>query len=57
MIVVVLFVVTMFLLFLSNLPVAPVAPYAENGRRWLVFLAILELGVYLFIPALRGGPM
>jgi hypothetical protein len=56
MIIIVLIVVTMFLWFLSNLPVQAAAPYAENGRRWLAFIAVLLVCLYLFIPALRGGP-
>jgi hypothetical protein len=53
MVILVLFVVTMFLWFLANLPVSQAAQYADNGRRWLAFIAVVLLGVYLFMPGVR----
>jgi hypothetical protein len=50
----VLFVVCMFLWFLTNLPVPPQANlYAEPGRRWLAFISVLLLGLYIFMPGIR----
>lgn len=51
MIVLVLFVVAMFLWFLSLTP--PAAPYAA-GRPWIAWICVLLLGIYVFMPALRG---
>jgi hypothetical protein len=53
MIITILFVVTMFLWFLSNLPV-PQATQFNWASGWLAFIAVLLLGVFLFMPALRG---
>jgi hypothetical protein len=53
MIITILFVVTMFLWFLSNMPVPQVAPFAWAGS-WLAFIAVLLLGIFLFMPGLRG---
>lgn len=50
-IIVVLFVVTMFLWFLSLTP--PAAPYAV-GRPWIAWIAVLLLAIYVFVPAVRG---
>jgi hypothetical protein len=53
MVILVLFIVVMFLWFLSILPVPQVAPFGWAGG-WLAFIAVLLLGVYLFMPAMRG---
>jgi len=53
MIVEVLFVVVMLLWFLTILPYQPLAPYAQ-GRAFLAFFAVLLLGIYIFLPGLRG---
>jgi hypothetical protein len=53
MIVIVLFVVTMFLWFLSNLPHPQIQQFGWAGS-WLAFIAVLLLGVFLFVPGLRG---
>jgi hypothetical protein len=53
MIITILFVVTMFLWFLSQLPVAQVSPFAWASN-WLAFIAVLLLGIFLFMPGLRG---
>jgi hypothetical protein len=50
-IVLVLFVVAMFLWFLSLTP--PAAPYVA-GRPWIAWICVLLLGVYVFVPGLRG---
>ncbi len=53
MILEILFVVDMFLWFLSCLPVPQAAPYGWASN-WLAFIAVLLLGLFLFLPALRG---
>ena len=53
MILEILFTVTLFLWFLSNLPVSAVAPYGW-ANNWLAFIAVLLLGLFLFMPGLRG---
>ena len=53
MIVEILFVVCMFLWFLTCLPVPQVGQFAWAGN-WLAFIAVLLLGVFLFVPGLRG---
>jgi len=52
MIVEILFVVTMFLWLLTVLPFPPLAPYAGAGG-FLAFIAVLLLGIFIFMPALR----
>jgi hypothetical protein len=52
MIVEILFVVCMFLWFLSNLPV-PQAGQFSWASSWLAFIAVLLLGVFIFMPGLR----
>jgi hypothetical protein len=52
MIIEILFVVTLFLWFLSILPVAPVAQFGW-ANAWLAFIAVLLLGIFLFVPGLR----
>ena len=47
------FFVLLFLWFLTFLPLPPLAPYA-GGIWFLAFIAVLLLGLYLFLPALRG---
>jgi hypothetical protein len=53
MIIEVLFVVTMFLWVLTLLPFPPLAPYA-NGAAFLAFVSVLLLGLFIFLPGLRG---
>ena len=53
MIIEVLFVVTLFLWLLTLLPFPPLAPYAGSSN-YFAFIAVLLLGLYLFLPALRG---
>ena len=53
MIVEVLFVVVMLLWFLTILPYQPLSPYTQ-GRVFLAFFAVLLLGIYIFLPGLRG---
>ena len=53
MIIEILFVVTLFLWFLTNLPVPQAVPYSWAGN-WLAFIAVLLLGIFLFVPGLRG---
>lgn len=52
MIVEILFVVTMFLWFLTNLPVAPIQQFGWASN-WLAFIAVLLLGVFIFMPGIR----
>jgi len=53
MILMILFVVTLFLWFLVLLPLPPLEPFARS-QGFLAFTAVLLLGLYLFLPALRG---
>jgi hypothetical protein len=53
MILEILFVVTMFLWFMTLIPFPPLAPYAQ-GRAFLAFTAVLLLGLFIFLPGLRG---
>lgn len=53
MIIEILFIICMFLWFLSNMPVPQVAPYSW-ANSWLAFIAVLLLGIFMFLPALRG---
>jgi Fe2+ transport system protein B len=53
MIIEILFVVCMFLWFLANMPVPQIAAY-NWANSWLAFIAVLLIGLYLFLPALRG---
>lgn len=52
MVVEILFVVTLFLWFLSILPVPPVAQFGW-APSWLAFIAVLLLGVFIFMPGMR----
>lgn len=51
MILLVLFVVAMFIWFLSLTP--PAQPYAMMSP-WIAWICVLLLGIYLFVPGLRG---
>jgi hypothetical protein len=53
MIIEILFVVVMLLWFLSVLPYPPLAAYSAAGN-FLAWFAVLLLGLFLFLPALRG---
>jgi hypothetical protein len=53
MILMVLFTVVMLLWFLTILPFPPLQPFAAGGA-FFNFLSVLLLGLYLFVPALRG---
>jgi hypothetical protein len=44
---------TLFLWFLSILPVPQVAPFGWAGS-WLAFIAVLLLGLFIFMPGIRG---
>jgi Fe2+ transport system protein B len=48
----ILFVVCMFIWFLTNLPVPQASQFHWAGN-WLAFIAVLLLGLFLFLPALR----
>ena len=52
MVIEILFVVCMFLWFLTNLPVPQIHqfPWANS---WLGFIAVLLLGVFIFMPGVR----
>jgi hypothetical protein len=49
----ILFVVTMFLWFLTALPVPQTQPFGWAST-WLAFIAVLLLGLFMFMPGLRG---
>ena len=53
MILEILFVVDMFLWFLTALPTPQTAQFGWAST-WLAFIAVLLLGLFLFLPALRG---
>lgn len=53
MIIEILFVVVMFLWFLTILPIPPLQPYAA-AHPWFAFISVLLLGLFLFLPGLRG---
>lgn len=52
MVVEILFIVIMLLWFLTQLPVPQVTQYPWAGG-WLAFLAVLLLGVFIFMPGMR----
>jgi hypothetical protein len=52
MIIEILFVVVMFLWLLTILPFPPLAPYAASYP-FFAFVAVLLLGLFIFLPALR----
>jgi len=54
MVVEILFIVTMAVWFFAGFPYPALAPYAP-ARHFLAFAAVLLLGLYVFIPALRGS--
>lgn len=49
----ILWVVTVFLWFLANLPVPQIAPFSW-ANSWLAFIAVLLLGLFIFMPGMRG---
>jgi hypothetical protein len=53
MIIEILFVVTLFLWLLSLLPVPQVAPFGWASS-WMAFVAVLLLGLFIFLPGMRG---
>lgn len=48
----ILFIVVMLLWFLTSIPVPQAAQFGWAGS-WLAFIAVLLLGVFLFVPGLR----
>jgi hypothetical protein len=52
MVLTILFVVVMFLWLLSILPYPPMQSFAA-GSSFLAFVAVLLLGLFLFVPGLR----
>jgi hypothetical protein len=52
MILLVLFTVSMFLWFISLTP--PAQPYSAVASPWIAWICVLLLGIYLFVPGLRG---
>jgi hypothetical protein len=53
MVLTILFIVVMAIWFLSILPVPQVQPYGWAGN-WLAFIAVLLLGIFIFMPGLRS---
>ena len=53
MIIEILFIVTLFLWLLTLLPFPPLAPYSGSSN-YFAFIAALLIGLYLFVPAIRG---
>lgn len=53
MIIEILFVVVMFLWLLTILPFPPLAPFATS-QIFFAFTAVLLLGLFIFLPGLRG---
>jgi hypothetical protein len=52
MILLVLFTVAMFIWFLSLTP--PAQPYSAVASPWIAWICVLLLGIYMFVPGLRG---
>jgi hypothetical protein len=52
MVVEILFIVVMAIWFLTSLPVPQAAQFAWTGS-WLAFLAVLLLGLFIFMPGIR----
>jgi hypothetical protein len=52
MILEILFIMVMFLWFITILPFPPLAPY-NSAHPFFAFTAVLLIGLYLFLPALR----
>lgn len=48
----ILFIMDMFLWFLVNLPVPQITPF-NWASSWLAFIAVLLLGLFIFVPGLR----
>jgi hypothetical protein len=48
----ILFVVCMFLWFLTCLPVPQMTQFGWAGS-WLAFIAVLLLGLFIFMPGMR----
>lgn len=53
MIIEILFVVAMFIWFLTQLPVPQATQFGWAGN-WLAFISVLLLGIFIFVPGLRG---
>jgi hypothetical protein len=53
MIIEILFVVVMFLWFLTILPFPPLAPFSSSNV-FFAFAAVLLLGLFIFLPGIRG---
>jgi hypothetical protein len=53
MIIEILFVVVMFLWLITILPLPQVQPFATSNV-FFAFVAVLLLGLYLFLPGFRG---
>jgi len=53
MILEILFIMVMFLWFITILPLPPLAPY-HTANVFFAFTAVLLLGLYIFLPAMRG---
>jgi hypothetical protein len=49
----ILFVVDMFLWFLANLPVPQMQPFGWASS-WLAWIAVLLVGLFIFMPGMRG---
>jgi hypothetical protein len=52
MVVEILFIVVMFLWFLTSLPVPQMTQFGWAGT-WFAFVAVLLLGVFIFMPGIR----
>jgi len=52
MIIEILFVVTLFLWLLTILPIPPMAPFSASNV-YFAFIAVLLLGLYIFLPTMR----
>jgi hypothetical protein len=53
MIIEILFVVSMFLWALMLVPYPALQPYVQ-GRALIAFISVLLLGLFIFLPGLRG---
>lgn len=52
MIIEILFIVVLFFWFLTLMPFPPLAPYASSSG-YFAFVAVLLLGLFIFLPNLR----
>jgi hypothetical protein len=52
MIIEILFVVVMFLWLLTILPLPPMAPFSASNV-YFAFVAVLLLGLFIFLPTMR----